>query len=124
MVKIQSHNDLLIFKKSFGAAMDIFNISKRFPKEEVYSLTDQVRRSSRSVASNLGETFRKRLYPKSLIAKLIDCESEASETQIWIDFAHKCGYLKEEEADRLIKLYDEIIAMAVKMRLNPNQWKP
>ena len=124
MGKVQSHNDLLIYQKSFGAAMNIFNLSKGFPREEVYSLTDQIRRSSRSVAANLGETFRKRLYPKSFIAKLIDCESEASETQIWIDFAYECGYLKKEEADRLTKLYDEIISMAVRMRLNPDQWKP
>jgi len=124
MVKVKSHRELLVYQKSFGAAMDIFALSKSFPKEEIYSLTDQIRRSSRSVAANMSETFRKRQYPKLFVAKLIDCESEASETQVWIDFALQCGYLSKEEADRLDQTYNQIIAMAVKMRLNPEQWQP
>ena len=124
MGKIRSHKDLLIYQKSFRAAMDIFHLSKSFPKEEMYSLTDQVRRSSRSVVANLGEAFRKRQYPRSFVAKLVDCESEAAETQVWLDFSLECNYLSHEEVDRLTREYDEIIAMALTMKLNPEQWKP
>src|SRR3989339_516651 len=109
-MKIRSHKDLLIYQKSFRAAMDIFHLSKSFPKEEMYSLTDQVRRSSRSVAANLAEAFRKRQYPRSFVAKLVDCECEAAETQVWLDFSVECNYLGHEEAARLTKEYDEIIA--------------
>ena len=82
-MKIRSHKELEVYKLSFEAAMKIFEISKRFPKEETYSLTDQIRRSSRSVCSNQAEAFRKRRYPKSFISKLSDSESEAAETQTW-----------------------------------------
>ncbi len=96
-MKIRSHKELDVYKMSFDAAMRIFEISKRFPKEETYSLTDQIRRSSRSVCGNLAEASRKRRYPKAFIAKLIDSEGEAAETQTWLDFAYNCKYITSDE---------------------------
>jgi len=102
--------------------MKIFEISRTFPKEETYSLTDQIRRSSRSVAANLAEAFRKRKYPKYFVSKIIDCESEAAETQVWLRFSEKCGYAETEQMESLIKEYDEVLAMLVKMRNQPEKW--
>jgi four helix bundle protein len=119
---IKTHWELKVFQKAFDASMQIFEISKSFPKEEKYSLTDQIRRSSRSVAANLAEAFRKRKYPKYFVAKIVDCESEAAETQVWLKFSDKCEYVKEEETNILIKEYDEILAMLVKMRNQPDKW--
>jgi four helix bundle protein len=87
MDKIKTHRDLNVFKLSFEAGMEVFEITKEFPKDEMYSLTDQIRRSSRSVSGNIAEAFRKRKYPKSFVAKLSDSEGEAAETQVWLDYA-------------------------------------
>ena len=95
-MKIQQHTDLEVYEKGFDAAMLIFWTSKNFPKEETYSLTDQIRRSSRSVCANLAEAWRKRRYKAAFISKLSDAESEAAETQVWIEFAMKCGYLERD----------------------------
>jgi four helix bundle protein len=86
-MRIQKHTELDVYKKAFAVAMDIFHVSKSFPKDETYSLTDQVRRSSRAVCANLAEAWRKRRYEAAFIAKLSDCESEAAETQVWLQFA-------------------------------------
>ncbi len=88
--------DLTAYQKAYKLAMEIFKISKDFPKEETYSLTDQVRRSSRSVCVNLGEGYRKRLYPKHFISKISDSDMENTETSIWLDFAKDCGYLNAD----------------------------
>lgn len=93
--KIKTHRELKVFQLSFNAGMEIFNLSKSFPKEEKYSLTDQIRRSSRSVSGNIAEAFRKRRYPKSFVVKLSDAEGEAAETQVWVDYALECKYLKK-----------------------------
>src|SRR5262245_55139093 len=98
MSKIQTHRDLEVYRKAFDTAMQIFELSKPFPKEETYSLTDQIRRSSRSVCANLAEAWRKRRYEAAFISKLSDSESEAAETQVWLEFAVKCGYLNREDA--------------------------
>ncbi len=90
---IKSHKDLKVYQMAFDAAMKIFELSKKFPVEERYSLTDQIRRSSRSVCANMAEAWRKRRYEAAFVAKLNDCESEAAETQTWIEFAVKCNYL-------------------------------
>jgi four helix bundle protein len=95
MAKIATHKDLRIYQAAFGVAMDIYKLSKSFPSEEKFSLTDQVRRSSRSVCANLAEAFRKRRYPKNFVSKLSDCEAEAAETQVWLDFALSCKYLDQ-----------------------------
>ena len=121
-MKIRTHKDLESYKMSFDSAMTIFEISKRFPKEETYSLTDQIRRSSRSVCSNQAEAFRKRRYPKSFISKLSDSESEAAETQTWLDFSLACSYISENEYNELYKVYDKIIGKLVNMSLHPENW--
>jgi four helix bundle protein len=121
-MKIRSHKELEVYKLSFEAAMKIFEISKRFPKEETYSLTDQIRRSSRSVCSNQAEAFRKRRYPKSFISKLSDSESEAAETQTWLDFAINCKYITTDEHNELSSTYENIIGKLVNMSLHPENW--
>ena len=109
-MKIRSHNELDVYKIAFDAAMEIFEISKKFPVEEKYSLTDQIRRSSRSVFANIGEAFRKRKYPKSFVSKLSDSESEAAETQVWLDFCLQCNYIDEEKYNSLIEKYNRVTA--------------
>src|SRR5919108_1374395 len=96
--KIQSHRDLDVYRKAFDTAMNIFELSKSFPKEETYSLTDQIRRASRSVCANLAEAWRKRRYEAAFISKLSDVEAEVAETQVWIEFAVKCGYYDRDAA--------------------------
>jgi four helix bundle protein len=91
--KIKTHEDLRVYQTAFDAAIKIFELSKKFPIEERYSLTDQIRRSSRSVCANLAEAWRKRRYQAAFIAKLSDSEAEAAEVQVWLKFAVKCGYL-------------------------------
>ncbi len=122
MERIRTHRDLRVYQLSFEAGMEIFMISKSFPKEETYSLTDQIRRSSRSVSGNLAEAFRKRRYPKSFIAKLSDSEAEAAETQVWLDYAHACEYLGPETHIVLNDKYDHIISMIISMSTKPENW--
>ncbi len=93
MENIRSYKELRVYKAAMEAAMKIFELSKRFPPEERYSLTDQMRRASRSVCSNLGEGWRKRRYPAHFISKLSDSEGEAEETRVWVEFAYRCRYL-------------------------------
>jgi four helix bundle protein len=121
-MKIRSHRELEVYILAFGIAMKIFEISKGFPKEETYSLTDQIRRSSRSVCANLAEAFRKRRYPKSFISKLSDSESEAVETQTWLDFSLSCKYITETEHHDLNETYDKILGKLVTMSLHPENW--
>jgi four helix bundle protein len=121
-MKIQKHTDLEVYKNAFDVAMQIFGSSKLFPKEETYSLTDQVRRSSRSVCANLAEAWRKRRYEAAFIAKLSDSESEAAESQVWIEFAVKCGYLERKRATELYRAYDQILRMLVAMINRPESW--
>jgi len=93
---LRGFRDLKVYQLAFKLAMDIFHLSKSFPEEERYSLTSQVRRSSRSVAANIAEGFRKRQYPSMFASKLADSDAEAAETQVWLDFAQNCGYLSRE----------------------------
>ncbi len=119
---IKSHKDLKAYQKAFSAAMEIFELSKTFPKEEKYSLTDQIRRSSRSVCANLAEASRKRRYEGAFLAKLNDCEGEAAETQTWLDFAVECQYLDLETGQKLSSTYDEVLSILVKIINNPTNW--
>jgi len=121
-MKIRTHKDLEVYKMAFNSAMKIFELTKTFPKEETYSLTDQIRRSSRSVCSNLGEAFRKRRYPKAFIAKLSDSEGESAETQIWLDFAISCKYITPDVYDELYSEYENVIGKIVIMSLHPENW--
>ncbi len=107
---------------AYKLAMEIFDLTKSFPKEEQYSLTDQIRRSSRSTAVNLAECWRKRKYPKHFVSKITDSEGEASETQSWLEFSKDCGYISEEIRIRLDKDYDKLLGMLVNMRNNPDKW--
>jgi four helix bundle protein len=122
MEKIRTHKDLKVFQLSFEAGMMIFKLSKKFPKEEIYSLSSQIRRSSRSVSGNIAEAFRKRKYPKSFISKLSDAEGEAAETQVWLDYALCCEYIDEEDHLKIYDKYDHIISMLVNMSLKPENW--
>ena len=121
-MKIRDHRELDVYKLSFKCATEIFNISKSFPKEEIYSLTDQIRRSSRSVCANISEAFRKRRYPKSFIAKLVDSEGEGAETQTWLQFASECKYIEKTIANRLSEEYDNIIGKLVTMENQSDKW--
>ncbi len=109
--KIRSVRDLNVYKKAFDTAMEIFEISKSFPKEEKYSLTDQIRRSSRSVCANLAEGWRKRRYKPMFISKLSDSISEAAETQTWLEFSLACSYINKRKFDELDEKYEHIFAM-------------
>jgi len=120
--KIITHRDLNVYQLSFEVGMKIFRLTKSFPKEETYSLTDQIRRSSRSVSGNLAEAFRKRRYPKAFVAKLSDSEGEAAETQVWLDYALECGYLENGTHESLNDKYDHIIGMIVNMIRKPQNW--
>lgn len=111
--------DLLAYKKSFSLAMKIFDITKQFQKEETYSLTDQIRRSSRSVPVIIAETYRKRIYPKHFYSKLTDSDGENSETQVWLEFALACKYISNESYDELLSESIEIGKLINYMLLNP-----
>lgn len=120
MAKISTHKDLRVYQLAFELSMKIYKVSKSFPVEEKYSLTDQVRRSSRSVCANLAEAFRKRRYPKNFVSKLSDCE--AAETQVWLDFAFECEYIDSEFYNEMCKQYDMVLGMLVKMIVEPEKW--
>ena len=121
-MKIRSHKELDTYKLSFSLAMQIFELIKTFPKEEKYSLTDQIRRSSRSVCANLAEAFRKRKYPKHFVSKLSDCEGESAESQVWLDFALECKYIDIETYKKLYDNYDRVLGKLVNMSLQPQKW--
>ena len=122
MSRIQSHEELEVYGLAFKTAMRIFEISKGFPREDIYSLTDQIRRSSRSVCSNIAESWRKRRYEAAFVSKLNDAESEAAETQCWIRFSAECGYCSKEIREELNQSYDHIIGKLVKIIINPTPW--
>ena len=119
---IRSHEELEIYQLSFEAAMKIFEITKKFPREEIYSMTDQIRRSSRSVCANLTEAWRKRRYPAAFVSKLSDVETEAAETQTWLSFSYKCKYIEKSIFEEMTNMYDQIIGKAVTMINNPHPW--
>lgn len=119
MGKVQ---DLFAYQKGFKLAMSIFQRTKKFPSEEKYSLTDQVRRSSRSVVANLAEAYRRRRSLKYFEAKLNDCETELCETQVWLEFALACEYIAQKEYDDLNKLADEVGSLLNFMAQNPKKF--
>ncbi len=121
-MKIRNHRELEVYKIAFAASMKIFNLSKSFPKEEIYSLTDQIRRSSRSVCSNIAEAFRKRRYEKSFISKLNDSEGEAAETQTWLEFSLECKYIDRNDYNFLINEYENVLGKLIIMSKQPEKW--
>ncbi len=122
MGKIQSHKELNVWQDAMDAAMDIYAISKQFPAEEKYSLVDQIRRSSRSVAANLAEAWRKRRYEAAFKSKLNDSEAEASETQTWIEVALRCSYIDKVTAENLDRKYEHILTRLVNMSRDSGNW--
>lgn len=113
-----------VYQLAYELAMEIFNLSKDFPKEEKYSLTDQIRRSSRSVCSNIDEGYRKRIYPKHFVSKMTDADGEASETCVWLDFAKDCNYINESNNIELTEKYDEVGRMLGSMINHPEKFLP
>lgn len=122
MTLIKYHKDLKVYQESFSAAMKIFEITKSFPTEEKYSLTSQIRRSSRSVCGNLAEGWRKRRYPKLFENKLIDADGEASETQNWLNFALAYKSIDEQTYQNLYEQYNQILSMLTSMTVNSEKW--
>ena len=120
----QGFRDLRVYQLAFSLAMEIYEETKSFPKEERYSLTDQIRRASRSVAANIGEGYRKKRYPKMFISKMADADGEATETQVWLDFAVSCKYLSRERQLKLIEGYEELGRMLGGMIAHPERFAP
>lgn len=121
---LQGFRDLKVCQLACKLGMEVFSESKEFSKEERYSLTDQIRRSSRSVAANIAEGFRKRQYPNMFASKLADADAEATETQVWLDFALDCNYLSKKRHDDLIELYVQVGKMLGSMIEHPERFSP
>ena len=122
MKLIRYHWELEVYKMSVEAAMRIFELSKKFPKEERYSLTDQIRRSSRSVSGQTAEAWRRRKYENVFVNKLNEAEGEAAETQVWLEYAVRCEYIPRKEGRELHRAYDRIIGKLVNMGNNSEMW--
>lgn len=121
-MKIESAKDLIVYKKAYSLAMRIFDLSKRFPAEERYALTGQIRRSSRSVCMNLREAWAKRRYPAHFVSKLTDCDGENSETETSLNFALDCGYITQQVHDELSQISSEIGRMLGSMIYSPDKF--
>jgi len=121
-VKYRGYRDLLVYQKSFGIAMEIFNLTKSFPKEEKYALVDQIRRSSRAIGANITESWPKRKYVKHFILKLTDAQSEACETAHWLDVALSCNYIGKDEYNMLNDIIIEIQKMLDSMIHKPEKF--
>ncbi len=119
---VNSFKELIVYQKAYKLAMDIFELSKKFPKEERYSLTDQIRRSSRSVSSCIAESWAKRLYIRAFVNKLTDSLGEEYETEGWLDYSIDCEYISKDEFEKLISGYDEVRKMLISMINSPEQW--
>lgn len=117
-----SFKTLLAYQKAFELSMEVFELSKSFPKEETYSLTDQIRRSSRSICTNIAEAYRKKAYQKHFISKLTDADSENSETQVWIDFSNACSYINMELQQNLTTKSIEVGKLINFMIANPEKF--
>jgi four helix bundle protein len=120
---MEDFKQLTVYKKSFDLAMEIFHLSKKFPKEETYALTSQIRRSLRAVCANLGEGYRKRLYPAHFISKVTDSDMENSETQVWIDFAFSCEYINQETRKTLKDKSKEVGKLLFHMISYPEKYQ-
>jgi four helix bundle protein len=119
---VNSFKELIVYQKAHSLAMDIFELSKKFPKEEKYSLTDQIRRSSRAVSSCIAESWAKRLYIKAFVNKLTDSLGEEYETEDWLDYSKDCEYISKDEYEKTLSGYDEVRKMLISMINNPDQW--
>jgi four helix bundle protein len=122
MSKIDSFKDLIVYQKAYKLSMEIFEISKKFPKEEKFSLTDQIRRSSRSVTTCISESWARRRYVKSFVNKLVDSLGEENETEVWLDYSFDCKYIMIETHERFLNGYEEVRKMLISMINNPEKW--
>lgn len=122
MAPIKGFRDLIVYQKAYQLAMEIFLITKSFPKEERYSLTDQIRRSSRSVTSNIAEAWAKKIYIKSFVNKLSDSLGEEYETEGWLDYSKDCKYIEADTHSRLMNTYDEVRKMLISMMNYPDKF--
>ena len=122
MAIIKSFKELDVWRNAMDAAMLIFKLTRAFPAEERYSMTDQIRRSSRSVAANIAEAWRRRRYRAAFLNKLNESECEAAETQTWVEFALRCGYIDRDFSEQLSENYDRIIGQLVKMAVQADKW--
>jgi four helix bundle protein len=122
MSKVGSFRDLIVYQKAYKLAMEIFELSKDFPKEEKYSLTDQIRRSSRSVTSNIAEAWAKRKYEKAFVSKLTDSLGEEYETENWLDYSKDCEYIQNPTHKQILSEYDEVRKILISMINNPEKW--
>ena len=122
MAIYRGFRDLIVYQKSYKLAMEIFEITKEFPKEEKYSLVDQIRRSSRSIPANIAEAWVKRKYPKSFVSKLLDSLAEESETEVWIDMSKDCKYINDQLQNSLLERYQEIAKMLSSMINSPEKF--
>ena len=124
MTTAKSHRDLRVYQLAFDSATQIHELTKKFPAEEKYGLTDQIRRSSRSVCANIAEAWRRRKYPKNFVSKLTDSDTEATETLVWLDFALHFGYLTAESHKELSNYYNHICSQLTLMISEPSKWTP
>jgi four helix bundle protein len=122
-MSLQGYKDLIVYQKAYKVAMEVYKASTKFPKEETYSLTDQIRRSSRSICTNLGEGYSKRIYPKHFVSKLSDSDGERAETMIHLDFAKDCGYISEKTHREIIEQYVEVGRMLGSMMSAPEKFQ-
>jgi four helix bundle protein len=122
MAAINSFRDLIVYQKAFTLAMEIFDCSKSFPKEETYALTDQVRRSSRGVTSNLAESWAKKIYIKSFVNKISDALAEEYETEVWLDYALHCEYISESQHKDFLERYGEVRKILISMMNHPQKF--
>ncbi len=120
----KDYRELRVYQLAFETALRVFEISKKFPPDERYSVTDQVRRSSRAVCSNIAEAWRKRRYPASFVSKLSDSDSESAETTVWLDFCKAFGYIPEQDRTELTDHYDHICSQLAIMMTEPEKWCP
>ncbi|GIK39766.1 MAG: hypothetical protein BroJett011_35990 [Chloroflexota bacterium] len=118
----QTYKELQVYQLAFESAMRIYELSKRWPSEEEYALIDQIRRSSRSVCGNIAEAWRKRRYPAHFVSKLSDADTEATETEVWLEFALRCSYISNADHTQLADNYDHVCRMLSKMMTNPESW--
>lgn len=124
MQRLRGHRDLKVYQLAYGLAMQVFKHTRTFPEDERYSLTSQIRRSSRSVAANVAESYRKRQYPNMFASKMADADAEATETQVWLDFARDCGYLSRDIHRGIVAQYLEVGRMLSVMISNPDRFVP
>jgi len=121
-MRVADYKDLRVYRLAFESAMEVFELSKRWPSEEKYSLTDQIRRSSRSVCTNIAEAWRKRRYEAAFVSKLSDSDGEAAETEVHLDFALRCGYVPPDKHAKLSDQYDHVCAKLTKMMDDAASW--